>query len=213
MNILRSLLIAGALMCFLPSIGQDLTVQQQGLPKERGVNDTILMYSTIIDGERVPWTFIRPVNITRPQVFSSPEAKARHLRLRHNVIKVLPYAKFAQDRYAQLHDELDMTSSRRVQRQLVRTCEKEIKDMFNREVKNLTVSQGEILIKLIDRQTGSSSYDVVKELRGGVTAFLYQSMARVFGHNLKSQYDPDEDAEIEFIIRSLGGIETYGRYY
>src|SRR5690606_6941579 len=134
--------------------------------------------------ERMPWFLIPEVVVSAPQVFSSPEARARYERLRYNVIKVLPYAKFAQDRYAQLHRELALETNKREQKKLVKACEKEIKDMFNREVKNLTISQGQILIKLIDRQTGQSSYEVVRELRGGVTAFLYQSIAKVFGHNL-----------------------------
>lgn len=148
------------------------------LPEEGGGSaaDTsknkVLMLATVVDGERMPWVLIPEVEIRRPQVFSSPEARARYQRLRHNVVKVLPYAKFAQERYEQLHRDLATTSNRREQRRLVRNCENEIKDMFNREVKNLTISQGEILIKLIDRQTGSSSYEVVRELRGGVTAFF-----------------------------------------
>lgn len=165
--------------------------------------DKVLMMTTMVDGERMPWVLIPEVRISRKQVFSSPEAKARHLRLRHNVIKVLPYANYAKERYEQLHRDLAMTSNKREQRRLVRTCEQEIKDMFNREVKNLTVSQGHILIKLIDRQTGNSSYEVVRELRGGVTAFFYQSVAKVFGHNLKNNYDLQEDYEIEYILRSL----------
>lgn len=165
--------------------------------------DRVLLMTTIVDGEPMPWVLIPEVRISRKQVFSSPEAKARHLRLRHNVIKVLPYANFAKERYEQLHRELAMTSNKREQRRLVRNCEQEIKDMFNREVKNLTVSQGHILIKLIDRQTGNSSYEVVRELRGGVTAFFYQSVAKVFGHNLKNNYDLQEDYEIEYILRSL----------
>ena|SRR5690554_10497 len=166
-----------------------------------------------VEEERMPWMLIREVRITRPQVFSSPEAKAKYLRLRHNVVRVLPYARFAQERYEQLHRDIAMTSNRREQRRLVRACEKEIKGMFNREIKNLTISQGEILIKLIDRQTGSSSFDVVRELRGGVTAFFYQSIARVFGHNLKSEYDPREEQQIESILRSLdyqpGGYRAF----
>lgn len=159
--------------------------------------------TTLVDGERLPWMLIPEVDITRKRVFKSPEDKARYLRLRYNVIKVLPYAKYAQNRYQQLYRDLAVTGSRREQKRLVKACEKEIKDMFNREVKNLTISQGEILIKLIDRQTGSSSYEVVKELRGGITAFFYQSIARVFGHNLKSTYNAADDFEIENIIRSL----------
>lgn len=159
--------------------------------------------STIIDGERMPWMLIPEVEITRKRIFKNPEDKARYMRLRYNVMKVLPYAQYAQNRYQQLYRDLALTGNKREQKRLVKACEKEIKDMFNKEVKNLTISQGEILIKLIDRQTGNSSYEVVKELRGGVTAFFYQSVAKVFGHNLKNTYSPEEDFEIENIIRSL----------
>lgn len=159
--------------------------------------------TALVDGERVPWMLIPEVEVTRKRIFRSPEDKARYLRLRYNVIKVLPYAKYAQRRYEQLYRDLAITENKREQKRLVKACEKEIKDMFNKEVKNLTISQGEILIKLIDRQTGNSSYEVVKDLRGGITAFFYQSVARVFGHNLKDTYNAEEDFEIENIIRSL----------
>jgi len=159
--------------------------------------------TTVVEGERMPWFLIPEVEVTRKRVFRSPEDKARYLRLRYNVMKVLPYARYAQRRYQQLYQELALTHSKREQKRLVKDCEKEIKDMFNREIKNLTISQGAILIKLIDRETGRSSYEVVKELRGSFAAFFYQSIARVFGHNLKNTFDPEEDFEIENIIRGL----------
>ncbi len=171
-----------------------------------------MVATTLVEGERVPWMLIPEVTVTRQRVFRSPEDKARYLRLRYNVIKVLPYAKYAQDKYQQLYRDLAVTDNRREQKRLVKACEKEIKDMFNREIKNLTISQGEILIKLIDRQTGNSSYEVVKDLRGGFTAFFYQSVARVFGHNLKSTYSAEEDFEIENIIRSLERRPAYGYF-
>jgi hypothetical protein len=68
----------------------------------------------------------------------------------------------------------------------------------------MSISQGEILIKLIDRETGYTSYDLVKELKGNFTAFFYQSIARVVGHNLKAGYDKEEEREIENIIRASG---------
>jgi hypothetical protein len=89
-------------------------------------------------------------------------------------------------------------------RVLIKAFESEIKDMFNREIKNLTITQGGILIKLIDRETGTSSYDLLKDMKGGITAFFYQSVARVFGNNLKNTYDPQEDRDIEAIIQSSG---------
>jgi hypothetical protein len=66
------------------------------------------------------------------------------------------------------------------------------------------MTQGGILIKLIDREIGKSSYDILKEMKGGFTAFLYQSVARIFENNLKSRYDPEEDRDIEAIIQSSG---------
>lgn len=177
-----------------------------------GLEGTTLMLTTLVDGERIPWVLIPEVQITVKQTFSSKEAEAKYRRLRYNVVKVLPYAHFAQRRYEQLYRDLAMTDSKKLQKKLVKDCENEIKDMFNREVKNLTVTQGKILIKLIDRQTGQSSYEVVRELRGGVTAFFYQSIAKVFGHNLKSHYDPIEDIEIESVLRTLGYDANYRAY-
>jgi len=87
---------------------------------------------------------------------------------------------------------------------LVKQCDKEIKDMFNREIKELTITQGQILTKLIDREVGRTTYDIVKQTKGGFAAFSYQIVARVVGHNLKSTYNPNEDRDIESIIRTSG---------
>lgn len=179
----------------------------------KGVADTIPVYRIPYEGDTIPWILMRSVEISRARVFSSPEAKARFLRLRYDVMKVLPYAQFAQDRYSALNDQLQITSKRKDQKKLIKACEKEIKDMFNREVKKLTVSQGKILLKLIDRQTGMTSYEVVKELKGGLNAFMFQSMAKVFGHNLKSEYDPRVDFEIENILKSLNSHHLYGNMF
>lgn len=186
--------------CAAQAVAVQDTARKEGL---------IWLPTILLDGERLPWVPIETVTISRQRKFKSAEAKARYMRLRHNVTKVLPYAQFAQRRYDQLNKDLVFTNSKKEQKKLVKACEKEIKDMFNREIKKLSVSQGQILIKLIDRQTGNSSYEVVRDLRGGVTAFFYQSVAKTFGHNLKNKYDPEEDFEIENIIRSLENMPTY----
>ncbi|SKB39124.1 protein of unknown function [Parapedobacter luteus] len=212
MGYLRVLFFLGVVTFASRAVGQQDTTASASGKGSRPEGRMVL--TTIIDGERMPWMLIPEVEVTRRRVFKSPEDKARYMRLRYNVMKVLPYAKYAQSKYQQLYRDLALTDSKREQKRLVKACEKEIKDMFNREVKKLTISQGEILIKLIDRQTGSSSYDVVKDLRGGFTAFFYQSIAKVFGHNLKNTYHPEEDFEIENIIRSLErpGVAT-ARYF
>lgn len=168
----------------------------------KGKNDTITVALTRVDNEMIPWLPAEEVTITATRIFKSPEDRMRFNRLRYNVLKVLPYAKFAKMRYAKLQFDLASTPKKRDQKILVKAFEIEIKNMFNSQIKNLTITQGGILIKLIDRETGTSSYDLLKDMKGGFNAFFYQSVARVFGNNLKNKYDPDEDHDIEDIIKS-----------
>ena len=87
---------------------------------------------------------------------------------------------------------------------MVKECDKEIKNMFNTEIKELTITQGQILTKLIDREVGRTTFDIVKETKGGFAAFSYQLVARVVGHNLKTTYSAAEDRDIESIIVNSG---------
>lgn len=197
-------------LSFLILLCSNLYAQEQtALP---GIGELSINLPTTLleDGERVPWVLLPDVNIYGYRKFASEEDRIRYNRLRYNVLKVLPYAKMAQQKYDQLHRDLALTNNKKEQKMLVKNCEKDIKNIFNKEVKNMTVTQGQILLKLIDRETGNSSFEVVKELRGGVSAFFYQSLARVFGHNLKNEYDIQQDREIENIIRSH---ERLPRYY
>ncbi|MBC7744713.1 MAG: DUF4294 domain-containing protein [Flavobacterium sp.] len=173
-------------------------------PFIKGKNDTIKVAVTNVNNELIPWFPLSDVIITNTRIFKSPLERAQFNRLRYNVLRVLPYAMFARNRYAQLQRDLSMIATRRDKRKLIKAFEKEIKEMFNKEIKNLTITQGGILIKLIDRETGTSSYDLLKDMKGGVNAFFYQSVARIFGNNLKTTYDPEQDREIENIIRTSG---------
>nr|WP_068892727.1 DUF4294 domain-containing protein [Pedobacter panaciterrae] len=169
-----------------------------------GKNDTIRVAGTNDNGEMIPWIPLQEVVIYGVRIFKSPAERAAYNRLRYNVMKVMPYALYAKQRYEQLEKDLALTEEKREQKKLVKQCDKEIKDMFNREIKELTITQGQILTKLIDRELGRTTYDIVKETKGGFTAFLYQSVARVVGHNLKSTYNPQEERDIESIIISSG---------
>ncbi len=178
--------------------------QYKNDPTIKGVKDTIAVAVTNINDELVPWVGLPEVIVVDTRIFKSPLERAKFNRLRYNVMKVMPYAMFARQRYALLQTDLAHARTKKEQRTLVKAFESEIKAMFNREIKNLTITQGGILIKLIDRETGNSSYDLVKEMKGGFTAFFYQSVARIFGNNLKNKYDPQEDRDIEAIIQSSG---------
>jgi hypothetical protein len=173
-------------------------------PLTLGKNDTITTYLTIDSGKLMPWIVIKEVVIIDSRIFKIHADLDNYRRLRYNVLKVLPYARFAGQRYRQLQRDLALTGDKHKQKELINTCETEIKTLFNKEVKDLTISQGEILIKLIDRETGYTSYTMVKDLKGGFNAFLLQSVARIFGHDLKETYDPDEQKDIEAILLQAG---------
>lgn len=183
-----------------------LSIQAQTLIKPQygpGKPEVVEHYATttLDNGEVVPWFPIEEVVVYARRTFKTEDDRQKYLRLRRNVIRVLPYAIYAQKRYEQLDRDLAMTNSRREEKRLIKECEQEIKDKITSEVKNLSISQGKILIKLIERQTGNTSYELVKDMKGGISAFVYQGVAKIFGHNLKSTYDPTEDYEIENIIR------------
>jgi hypothetical protein len=187
--------------CFLAiAHAQEVTPRKPKL----GKNDTIRVSSAIIDGEYVPWIMTKETYIRDGRVFKTPQDRLDFFRLRYNVLKVEPYAIFAGNRYRQLERDLATTADKKLQKEMVKTCEKEIKDLFSREIKNMSITQGEILIKLVNRETGDTSFELVKELKGGINAFMFQSLARIFGHNLKQTYDPLEEHDIEAILNSAG---------
>ena len=194
----------GFLLLFCSSVV--LVKAQDKLPTipEAGKNDTIRTYATVLDNEVVPMIVTPEIKIVDVRIFKSEADREAYRRLKYNIYKVLPYAKFAAARYQQLQRDLATTSDKKRQKRMIDTCENQIKDLFKREVENLTISQGEILIKLIDRQTGNTSYEMVKDLKGGLKAFMFQSLARLFGHNLKETYDPNEERDMEAILQQAG---------
>ena len=127
-------------------------------------------------------------------------------RLVNNVRKVYPYAKIAGDKLQAYDTLLANITNKNERRNMMRMAEDEITSQYTEDLKHLTFSQGAILIRLIDRETGSTSYQVVQELRGKMRAFFYQGFARLWGYDLKSEYDPKnnpEDDEIETIVTLL----------
>lgn len=127
-------------------------------------------------------------------------------RLVSNVRRVYPYAKLAGAKMQEFDSLLANIPNESERRSMMKQAEDELSDQYTEELKHLTFSQGAILIRLIDRETGNTSYKVVQELRGRVRAFFYQGFARLWGYNLKSEYDPKnnpEDDEIETIVTLL----------
>jgi hypothetical protein len=196
--------LIGVLLTFCCYLG--ISNAQEIKPRKPilGKNDTIRVASAVLDNEYVPWILGPETFIRDARVFKTDEDRNNYLRLRYNVLKVAPYALYAGNRYRQLERDIATTADKSKQKEMVKVCEKEIKDLFNHEIKNMSITQGEILIKLVNRETGDTSYDLVKQLKGGLNAFMFQSVARIFGHNLKETYDPQEESDIEAILTSAG---------
>lgn len=128
----------------------------------------------------------------------------RYDRLVSYVKKVYPYAQIASVKIKEYEQIIAQTPDPAQQRKIMKRIEGEIYDEWGEDLKELTYTQGSILLKLIDRESGESSYDLVKEFRGSFRAFFYQSFARVFGFNLKDRYDPKgKDKQIEYIVRLI----------
>jgi hypothetical protein len=155
----------------------------------------------IVEGDTITLIDVKPVVIFPPVVFQSRRESARYDKLVYNVKKVYPYAKLAGQRLAVYNAIMDTIPTESARKLFIKKAEKELQNQFGDEIKDLTFSQGKILIKLVYRETGNSTFDLVKQLRGGFTAFIWQTMARIFGYDLKTDYDPaGSDQAIEQIV-------------
>ena len=139
-------------------------------------------------------------------VFPQPKEMSRrqyrqYTALELKVKKVYPIAKLAAIKIKEYNKILSDFKSEHERKEYIRKIEKELYAEYEKEIRTMTTSQGRILIKLIDRETGQSSFEIIKEFKGGFNAFFWQNVARLFGHNLKSEYDAaNEDRMIEFIV-------------
>ncbi len=158
----------------------------------------------IEDGDTIPLIELPGISVYERGDYEYLYLKRRYRRLIRNVKKAYPYSKIAGRELKELDNKLAKISSEKERKVYIEKAEKEIMNHFEKEVKRLTVSQGIILVKLIDRETGRTSYEVIKDLRGGITAFFWQGIARIFGNNLKAEYDPeDKDKIIEDIVLGI----------
>ncbi len=166
--------------------------------------DTLNWYKgSIIGSDTMAVVNLGQAVVSNNQSYANRYQK-RYFRLEKKVLKVYPYAQAAGDLMHQYELHLSELKTERERKRYLKKAEDELKSEFEGEIKDMTISEGLILIKLIDRQTGDTSYELIKELRGSFSAFLWQSVARLFGSNLKEDYSPEEeDIVIENIVRRI----------
>lgn len=151
---------------------------------------------TVERGDSIPLVHILPV-----YVFSRPVDLRRYRRLVDAVKKVYPIAKIARAKMATMEAELTRLPTKKAQKEYIKQVYHEIKEEYTPVLKRMTRTQGRVLLKLIDRETEYTAYEVLKEFRGGFVAGFWQGVSKIFGQDLKSQYDKDgEDRMIEQIV-------------
>lgn len=185
------LLFLGTLLAFY-SFGQDNSSAQKWVS------------ATINNGDTIPLVHMNTMHVVSHRTFKNARQKAKYDRLKYNVTKVYPYAKLAGDLLVLYADSIAAAETDRERKKFYKMVEHDLRAKYEKELMQLTVTQGTILIKLIDRQTGNSSYEIIKELRSSLTAFFWQSIAIIFDNNLKTKYDPlGADKDIENIVQAI----------
>lgn len=134
--------------------------------------------------------------------FPDYQTKLRYYILRRKTLKVYPYAKLAAERLVELNDSIAKIKRRSKRKKYTKKIQKYIEDEFSEELKKLTRTEGQILVKLIHRQTGTTAFHLVKELRSGWRAFWYSTTAKMFKITLKEEFDP-ENVHEDYIIEDV----------
>ena len=159
---------------------------------------------SVYKGDTIAVMSLGEYKFVKKRTWKDRRTYVKYTKLVKKVKKVYPYAALAGQKLEAYAAEIDQISSERKTKKYYKQVEEELKEEYEGQLRKLTVSEGRILIKLIDRETGNTSYELVQDLRGNLSAFLWQGLARVFGQDLKAPYDPDgEDKEFEFIVRQI----------
>ncbi len=177
---------------------------QKDHPYQEVKNDSVNSFYYIIEGDTIPREYIDldEVVLLNKLEFNSKEDRRRYLILRRKTRKVYPYAKLASERLLVMQERINSIESKSAKRKYTRRVQKYIEGEFSDKLKKLTRTEGQILVKLIHRQTGTTAFDLVKELRTGWRAFWYNTTASMFDITLKESYKPF-DVKEDYLIEDI----------
>lgn len=196
-----------AIFLVLIALGATRARAQQGA-------DSIRLGGIVVGNDTLAMVFLDNVEVVDrlPARLARKYVRQREnmSRLRHNVYKVYPYAVTAAEVLQDVDVYLAKMNTREERKTYLKTVEKDLNRRFKGELSDLTITQGQILVKLINRQTGKNCFGIIKELKGGFSAVVWQSVALLFSNNLKKEYDPqDRDRDIELVVRELEASNYY----
>lgn len=203
----------------LPPVAVDSSQLALQLMKEQrkkwGPNDTIIVPAIFYQNEIINYKEEPMVWVSKLSARELAKFIEEWTRLRNAVYVTYPYARIAGSTINDINKNLEKLSGRRERKSYIKTREKELKKEFSDPLQELSVYQGKILMKLINRQTGNNCYEIIKEYKGGLNARLYQTVAWFVGGNLKQEWDIREnkmDRQIENIVKEIDG-NWYGNPY
>jgi hypothetical protein len=198
---------AGSRLHAQPSV--PLPPEEKNLPyavPEYGPNDTVYIPALVLEGELVGGRHLQEIFIWGGDPRKAAKYWAEWTRLRNAVYVTYPYARSAGVVMSDVLKHLEQVKNKAERKKYIKSREKELRAAFGNQITELSVYQGKVLMKLINRQTGSDCYEIIREMKGGVTARLYQTIMFFVGSDLKQQWNPDEikiDRQIEGFVQEI----------
>src|SRR5689334_5045393 len=179
-----------------------------------GPNDTLIVPAIIYEGESLPYKEMEMVWVSNLPADKLAKFIEEWTRLRNAVYVTYPYARIAGSTINDMNGHLAGENSKRKRKEYIKSREKELRAQFTQPMENLSVYQGKILMKLINRQTGNNCYDIIKDYKGGLNARFYQTVAFFVGGNLKQKWDltDKDDRAIENIVKEIDGSWYNNQY-
>ncbi len=198
-NLFLRLFFAGILLC----IGLNLSAQHKNNSRF-GAKDTLVVPFIIYNGDTIPSRDLDVCWVIAPMPLAVKKRLQEWTRLRNAVYVTYPYAKKAGAIMNDINARMVNMKMKQQRKNYIKSREQELKKEFTEPLTNLSVYQGRILMKLINRQTSNNCYDIIKEYKGGLSARFYQTVAFFFNSSLKQPYNPQaDDLQIELIVQEI----------
>lgn len=195
---MKKIILLCAILCFA-LISEEASAQIFKLPKYYRQN---LNVDSIIEHTPNGVIFFPEVNVYPRNIPKTRREKKEYEQLVRNFLKVYPYALQISKTYRNIDDTLAMFSSDKNRELYLKMREAQIMKQYRPILSRFTISQSVLMVKLMDRESGSTAFQIVDDLKGSVTAFFWQSFALMFGNNLKKEYDSNgDDREIEYLVK------------
>ncbi len=177
--------------------------------QQRTAGDSIPVRGIVVGTDTIPSITLSIFNVYDRLPKRLRKERERWTRLRNAVYVTYPYAISASRVLKDVSRDLDRCTTKKQRKAYLAGKEEELKKQFGDKLENLSVYQGKVLMKLIHRETGENCYEIIKELKGGFNARMYQTVAFFFGGNLKSEFNSQDDRDIELIVQE---IQLYNRF-